>query len=236
MEALTAWRGGCWARSAEMEAEGHESVDGGAAAWMEGLRVPQDTRVNSPISSLVSAEEAEATGAAASPQPPGPPAERCWRPPPPLAPSQSLAAAAAGARHRGRRCPGPAPIPASRPHLHAFPRSRHGRLAAPRDAAWGRGRLGGERGATRVPRQDPSKASRGAGSAWVPPLGPPTPPRSPLPSVRCTALGLGGGASEPSSLPGIPPPPPCLEAPNPRAWGSRSRSRTWGHSQGGRGL
>ena len=230
MGALTAWRGGCWARSAEMEAEGHECLDGRAA-----VRVPRDARVNSPISSLVSAAEAEAVGAAATPQPPGPPAERCWHLPPPLAPSQSLVAAASGALHRGRRGPGLALIPVTRPHLHPFPRSRHGRLAAPRDAAWGRGPLGGERGARRVPRQDPSTASRGAGSRWVPPLAPP-PHWSPLPSVRCTALGLGGGASELSSLPGIPPPPPCLEAPNPRAWDSRSRCRTWGHSQGGRGL
>ena len=91
-------------------------------------------------------------------------------------------------------------------------------------------RAWGDKGAQARPEQGEQRCWLCLGSAaWAP-------PRSPLPSVRCTALGLGGGASEPSSLPGIPPPPPCLEAPNPRAWGSRSRSRTWGHSQGGRGL
>ena len=227
---------------------------------MEGLRVPQDARVNSPISSLVSAEEAEAAGAAgaaASPQPPGPPAERCWRPPPPLAPSQSLAAAAAGARHRGRRGPGPAPIPASRPHLHAFPRSRHGRLAAPRDAAWGRGRLGGERGATRVPRQDPSKASRGAGSAWVPPLGPPPgAPSPPFAALRWAWVGARRSpvvslasrphlpvSKRPTPGPGAPGPAPApgvtlregegCECPDSVGWGS---CREHGDGGGGPGV
>lgn len=204
---------------------------------MEGLRVPRDARVNSPISSLVSAEEAEAAGAAAaaSPQPPGPQAERCWRLPPTASCPISVSGCGCGWSPASR---------ASRPRAGPYPRLTPPppRLPAvqarPPGCTPGRGvgkrppgrRAWGEKGAQARPEHGEQRCWLCLGSAaWAP-----TPPRSPLPSVRCTALGLGGGASEPSSLPGIPPPPPCLEAPNPRAWGSRSR--TWGHSQGGRGL
>ena len=64
MGVLTAWRGGGCAGSPEMEAEGQACGDGGAVA-----RVTLDARVNSPISSLVSAAEATAAASVMAAQP-----------------------------------------------------------------------------------------------------------------------------------------------------------------------
>ena len=164
-------------------------------------RVPRDASVNSPISSLVSAAEATAAAVAAAaalaPRPPGPQAGRCWLPPQSLVPSRDLVAAAAGSRLRGRRGPGPAPIPASRPTsspshgpgtaswLHPGPRRGGG---APREARVGREGCRGETRAWRAEVLAPA-GFRGLGPR-------PTPHRSLLPSVRCAALGRRTGALE----------------------------------------
>ena len=162
-----------------MEAEGQECGDGGAAA-----RVTLDARVNSPISSLVSAAEATAAASAMAARPSRP--QRgdtgvCYSLSPHLELLQSLGRAQGIAGIPNQRL---AHIPLSRPHLHTFLRSRHGRQAAPWDAVRGRVPLEGACGTRGVRRRGLSAASRGASSRLArrlrtpphPPTGDPSPP------------------------------------------------------------
>ena len=128
---------------------------------------------------------------------PEPQAGRCWLPPQPLAPSRDPVAAAAGSRlrgHRRARSLSPPHAPTSTPSrgpgtaawLHPGLRRGGG---APRRRAWG------EKCAEVTPECSEQAAGSRLGSAAWAPAPPPTPHRSPLPSVRCAALGVGGWAS-----------------------------------------